>query len=137
MPSFCHTNSTTSYGMACLSMSSMLFGFCLEAGCLYIVMDYCEGGDLFKKINSQKGVLFSEEQVSHYSLETRQHEDHFEGVDSPDSLLWLRMKRIMLSGYDGVSYSAPSKSCRSLHCTIFGLFFCFSITQWLFQLPRV
>ncbi|XP_016886804.1 serine/threonine-protein kinase Nek1 isoform X2 [Cynoglossus semilaevis] len=34
-----------------------------EAGCLYIVMDYCEGGDLFKKINSQKGVLFSEEQI--------------------------------------------------------------------------
>ncbi|XP_044054578.1 serine/threonine-protein kinase Nek1 isoform X2 [Siniperca chuatsi] len=26
-------------------------------------MDYCEGGDLFKKINSQKGVLFSEEQI--------------------------------------------------------------------------
>lgn len=37
----------------------------LEGGCLYIVMDYCEGGDLFKKINSQKGALFSEEQVSH------------------------------------------------------------------------
>uniref|UniRef100_A0A803SRF4 non-specific serine/threonine protein kinase n=1 Tax=Anolis carolinensis TaxID=28377 RepID=A0A803SRF4_ANOCA len=23
-----------------------------EGGCLYIVMDYCEGGDLFKKINA-------------------------------------------------------------------------------------
>ncbi|KAM6963036.1 serine/threonine-protein kinase Nek1 [Aplochiton taeniatus] len=34
-----------------------------ESGCLYIVMDYCEGGDLFKKINSQKGILFSEEQI--------------------------------------------------------------------------
>uniref|UniRef100_A0A3Q3JJ61 non-specific serine/threonine protein kinase n=1 Tax=Monopterus albus TaxID=43700 RepID=A0A3Q3JJ61_MONAL len=34
-----------------------------EGGCLYIVMDYCEGGDLFKKINSQKGVLFSEKQI--------------------------------------------------------------------------
>ncbi|XP_048365428.1 serine/threonine-protein kinase Nek1 isoform X4 [Sphaerodactylus townsendi] len=34
-----------------------------EGGCLYIVMDYCEGGDLFKKINAQKGVLFSEDQV--------------------------------------------------------------------------
>ncbi|CAJ1059944.1 serine/threonine-protein kinase Nek1 isoform X2 [Xyrichtys novacula] len=34
-----------------------------EGGCLYIVMDYCEGGDLFKKINSQKGVLFSEEKI--------------------------------------------------------------------------
>ncbi|XP_071342924.1 serine/threonine-protein kinase Nek1 isoform X3 [Trachinotus anak] len=34
-----------------------------EGGCLYIVMDYCEGGDLFKKINSQKGELFREEQI--------------------------------------------------------------------------
>nr|XP_033798097.1 serine/threonine-protein kinase Nek1 isoform X2 [Geotrypetes seraphini] len=34
-----------------------------EGGCLYIVMDYCEGGDLFKRINAQKGVLFSEDQV--------------------------------------------------------------------------
>ncbi|XP_041862500.1 serine/threonine-protein kinase Nek1 isoform X2 [Melanotaenia boesemani] len=34
-----------------------------EGGCLYIVMDYCEGGDLFKKINTQKGVLFPEEQI--------------------------------------------------------------------------
>ncbi|XP_036438240.1 serine/threonine-protein kinase Nek1 isoform X2 [Colossoma macropomum] len=34
-----------------------------EGGCLYIVMDYCEGGDLFKKINNQKGVIFPEEQI--------------------------------------------------------------------------
>ncbi|XP_016149767.1 serine/threonine-protein kinase Nek1-like [Sinocyclocheilus grahami] len=33
------------------------------SGCLYIVMDYCEGGDLFKKINNQRGTLFSEEQI--------------------------------------------------------------------------
>uniref|UniRef100_A0A8C8HEI8 non-specific serine/threonine protein kinase n=1 Tax=Oncorhynchus tshawytscha TaxID=74940 RepID=A0A8C8HEI8_ONCTS len=26
-----------------------------ECECLYIVMDYCEGGNLFKMINSQKG----------------------------------------------------------------------------------
>lgn len=39
--------------------------FCFtENGCLYIVMDYCEGGDLFKKINAQKGTLFSEDQVT-------------------------------------------------------------------------
>ncbi|NXW06047.1 NEK1 kinase, partial [Fregetta grallaria] len=35
----------------------------IENGCLYIVMDYCEGGDLFKKINAQKGILFSEDQI--------------------------------------------------------------------------
>ncbi|XP_060769991.1 serine/threonine-protein kinase Nek1 isoform X1 [Neoarius graeffei] len=34
-----------------------------ENGCLYIMMDYCEGGDLFKKINNQKGLLFPEEQI--------------------------------------------------------------------------
>ncbi|XP_077572541.1 serine/threonine-protein kinase Nek1 isoform X12 [Stigmatopora nigra] len=34
-----------------------------ERGFLYIVMDYCEGGDLFKKINSQKGMFFPEEQI--------------------------------------------------------------------------
>ncbi|XP_041129918.1 serine/threonine-protein kinase Nek1-like isoform X3 [Polyodon spathula] len=34
-----------------------------ESGCLYIVMDYCEGGDLFKRINNQKPVLFSEDQL--------------------------------------------------------------------------
>ncbi|KAG9328306.1 hypothetical protein JZ751_015038, partial [Albula glossodonta] len=34
-----------------------------RSGCLYIVMDYCEGGDLFRRINAQKGVLFPEEQI--------------------------------------------------------------------------
>ncbi|EMP28924.1 Serine/threonine-protein kinase Nek1 [Chelonia mydas] len=33
-----------------------------ENGSLYIVMDYCEGGDLFRRINAQKGILFSEDQ---------------------------------------------------------------------------
>lgn len=49
--------------------------FFSEGGCLYIVMDYCEGGDLFKKINSQKGVLFSEEQVSYHSETITHFED--------------------------------------------------------------
>ena len=34
-----------------------------EHGCLYIVMDYCSGGDLYAKINTQRGILFSEDQV--------------------------------------------------------------------------
>uniref|UniRef100_A0A8D1UEV6 non-specific serine/threonine protein kinase n=1 Tax=Sus scrofa TaxID=9823 RepID=A0A8D1UEV6_PIG len=34
-----------------------------ENGSLYIVMDYCEGGDLFKRINAQKGILFQEDQI--------------------------------------------------------------------------
>ncbi|XP_053441753.1 serine/threonine-protein kinase Nek1 isoform X4 [Nycticebus coucang] len=34
-----------------------------EHGSLYIVMDYCEGGDLFKRINAQKGNLFQEDQI--------------------------------------------------------------------------
>uniref|UniRef100_A0A2K6EZ86 non-specific serine/threonine protein kinase n=1 Tax=Propithecus coquereli TaxID=379532 RepID=A0A2K6EZ86_PROCO len=35
----------------------------VENGSLYIVMDYCEGGDLFKRINAQKGILFQEDQI--------------------------------------------------------------------------
>uniref|UniRef100_A0A8C4RYN9 non-specific serine/threonine protein kinase n=1 Tax=Erpetoichthys calabaricus TaxID=27687 RepID=A0A8C4RYN9_ERPCA len=30
---------------------------------LYIVMEYCDGGDLMKKINMQRGTLFPEEQI--------------------------------------------------------------------------
>ncbi|XP_060910033.1 serine/threonine-protein kinase Nek5-like isoform X2 [Labrus mixtus] len=34
-----------------------------ERGGLYIVMEYCDGGDLMKKINMQRGVFFREEQM--------------------------------------------------------------------------
>ncbi|XP_062603660.1 serine/threonine-protein kinase Nek1-like [Saccostrea cucullata] len=34
-----------------------------EIGSLYIVMDFCEKGDLYSKINGQRGILFPEEQV--------------------------------------------------------------------------
>ncbi|XP_039673294.1 serine/threonine-protein kinase Nek5 [Perca fluviatilis] len=34
-----------------------------ERRSLYIVMEYCDGGDLMKKINMQRGVFFTEEQV--------------------------------------------------------------------------
>ncbi|KAM9850647.1 serine/threonine-protein kinase Nek5 [Aulostomus maculatus] len=34
-----------------------------ERGCLYIVMEYCDGGDLMKRINMQRGVAFSEHQI--------------------------------------------------------------------------
>ncbi|XP_071328763.1 serine/threonine-protein kinase Nek5-like isoform X2 [Trachinotus anak] len=34
-----------------------------EGGSLYIVMEYCDGGDLMKKINMQRGVPFTEEQI--------------------------------------------------------------------------
>ncbi|TDG95839.1 hypothetical protein EPR50_G00244730, partial [Perca flavescens] len=34
-----------------------------ERSSLYIVMEYCDGGDLMKKINMQRGVFFTEEQV--------------------------------------------------------------------------
>lgn len=34
-----------------------------ERGNLYIVMDYCDGGDLYKKINDQKGRLVAEDMV--------------------------------------------------------------------------
>ncbi|KAM6934584.1 serine/threonine-protein kinase Nek5 [Xenentodon cancila] len=34
-----------------------------ERGSLFIVMEYCDGGDLMKKINMQRGVPFAEEQI--------------------------------------------------------------------------
>ena len=34
-----------------------------ERGSLHIVMDYCDGGDMYRKINEQKGRLFEEDKV--------------------------------------------------------------------------
>jgi NIMA (never in mitosis gene a)-related kinase len=34
-----------------------------ENGILCIVMDYCEGGDLYNKINAQRGMQINEDQV--------------------------------------------------------------------------
>ncbi|XP_042350746.1 serine/threonine-protein kinase Nek5-like [Plectropomus leopardus] len=34
-----------------------------EGGSLYIVMEYCDGGDLMKRITLQRGVFFTEQQV--------------------------------------------------------------------------
>ncbi|XP_030614424.1 serine/threonine-protein kinase Nek5 isoform X2 [Archocentrus centrarchus] len=40
-----------------------------EGGSLYIVMEYCDGGDLMKKINMQRGVSFTEEQIVDWFLQ--------------------------------------------------------------------
>lgn len=37
--------------------------FVLAEGHLYIVMEYCDGGDLMQKIKHQKGRLFPEDTV--------------------------------------------------------------------------
>ncbi|KAH9286707.1 Serine/threonine-protein kinase Nek1 [Echinococcus granulosus] len=34
-----------------------------ESNAIYIVMEFCDGGDLYSKINSQNGVLFSEHEI--------------------------------------------------------------------------
>ena len=34
-----------------------------ELGNLFIVMDYCDGGDLYSKIHSMRGVFIQEDQV--------------------------------------------------------------------------
>jgi len=44
-------------------LCSDYFFYFSENGFLYIVMEYCEGGDLYALINKQRGVLFSEKQV--------------------------------------------------------------------------
>ncbi|KAL8576451.1 hypothetical protein ACOMHN_049018 [Nucella lapillus] len=37
-----------------------------EAGTLYIVMNYCSGGDLYGRINNQHGRLFTEDQIMNW-----------------------------------------------------------------------
>ncbi|XP_046569231.1 serine/threonine-protein kinase Nek1-like isoform X1 [Haliotis rubra] len=41
-----------------------------ETGCLFIVMDFCAGGDLYGRINNQRGLLFSEDQVMNWFVQT-------------------------------------------------------------------
>ena len=41
----------------------------LERNSLYIVMEFCDGGDLMKRITVQRGVLFTEEQVVNWFLQ--------------------------------------------------------------------
>lgn len=42
---------------------NQMMPFLTENNRLYIVMEYCDGGDLMKRISRQRGVLFSEDQV--------------------------------------------------------------------------
>lgn len=40
-----------------------------ERGTLYIVMNYCSGGDLYSKINDRRGQLFSEDQILNWFVQ--------------------------------------------------------------------
>ncbi|GFN82177.1 serine/threonine-protein kinase nek1 [Plakobranchus ocellatus] len=40
-----------------------------ERGTLYIVMNYCSGGDLYSKINERRGQLFSEDQILNWFVQ--------------------------------------------------------------------
>ncbi|CAH1267417.1 NEK1 [Branchiostoma lanceolatum] len=40
-----------------------------EVGNLYIVMDFCDGGDLYQRINAQRGILFTEDQVMNWFVQ--------------------------------------------------------------------
>ncbi|XP_019621504.1 PREDICTED: serine/threonine-protein kinase Nek1-like isoform X1 [Branchiostoma belcheri] len=40
-----------------------------EVGNLYIVMDFCDGGDLYQRINAQRGILFPEDQVMNWFVQ--------------------------------------------------------------------
>ncbi len=44
------------------------FYFIQELGNLCIVMDYCDGGDLYSRITSQRNVSFTEDQVTPYMI---------------------------------------------------------------------
>ncbi|VDO14996.1 unnamed protein product, partial [Rodentolepis nana] len=51
-----------------------------ESDAIYIIMEYCDGGDLYTKINSQKGVLFAEDEILDWfvqiSLAVKHIHDH-------------------------------------------------------------
>ena len=49
-----------------IGVCHLLCSHCAETGNLYIVMDYCDGGDLYQKINEQKGKMFPEDKVQHW-----------------------------------------------------------------------
>ncbi|KAM4701673.1 serine/threonine-protein kinase Nek5 isoform 2-T3 [Discoglossus pictus] len=46
-----------------------LFTSIEESNKLYIVMEYCDGGDLMKRINKQHGVLFEEQQILNWFVQ--------------------------------------------------------------------
>lgn len=46
-----------------LRTREVMMPFLLENNRLFIVMEYCDGGDLMRRIHRQRGVLFSEDQV--------------------------------------------------------------------------
>ncbi|XP_063475283.1 serine/threonine-protein kinase Nek5 isoform X4 [Symphalangus syndactylus] len=54
-----HLSSSNQPALALASQSAGI----TENGRLFIVMEYCDGGDLMKRINRQRGVLFSEDQI--------------------------------------------------------------------------
>ena len=41
-----------------------------ERGKLHICMDFCDGGDLFSKINSQRGKPFTENAILDFFVQT-------------------------------------------------------------------
>ncbi|MED6243664.1 Serine/threonine-protein kinase Nek5 [Ataeniobius toweri] len=40
-----------------------------EKGSMYIVMEFCDGGDLLRKIKMQRGIPFSEEQIADWFIQ--------------------------------------------------------------------
>lgn len=60
----CHVLYVLGFERQTIDKSSSTKCFFAENSRLFIVMEYCDGGDLMKRIQRQRGVLFSEDQVS-------------------------------------------------------------------------
>ena len=50
-------------GIEFLLRGFLLNNFGLDVTSLYIIMDYCDGGDLHSRIQAQRGILFPEDQI--------------------------------------------------------------------------
>ncbi|XP_053577005.1 serine/threonine-protein kinase Nek4 isoform X2 [Bombina bombina] len=79
-----------------------------EDGLLYIVMGYCEGGDLYHKLKEQKGKLLAESQVVDWFVQIAMalqylHEEHIMHRDLKTQNIFLTRSNIIKVGDLGIA----------------------------------
>ena len=80
----------------------------VDSGNLYIVMDYADGGDLYKAIKNQKGVHFSEENILDWFVQLclalkHLHDRKILHRDLKSQNIFLTSKKMVKLGDFGIS----------------------------------